>query len=56
MNCHDTKDNSGQNNHNNSRISSFLNIVFYWNNNPKLCFSLADTAVRNRLGKNIKLT
>ena len=26
-----------------------LNIVFYWNNNLKLCFSLADTAVKNRL-------
>ena len=37
-----------ENNHNNSRIFSFLNIVFYWNNNLKLCFSLADTAVKNR--------
>ena len=28
-----------------------LNIVLYWNNNLKLCFSLADTAVKT--GKNI---
>ena len=29
-------------------FSSLLNIVFYWNNNLKLCFSPADTAVKNR--------
>ena len=49
MTCLDKKDNAGQSNHNNSRISSFLNIVFYWNNNLKLFFSLADTAVKKQV-------
>ena len=55
MTCHETKDNPGLVDlypflkyHNNSGIFSFLYIVFYWNNNLKLCFSLADTAVKNR--------
>ena len=41
MPCHDMKDNEGlyrfipdsKKNHNNSRLSSFLNILFYWNKN-----------------------
>ena len=45
LTCHDTKDSAGL--FNNSRIS-FLNIVFYWNYNLTLCFSLADTKVNNR--------
>ena len=59
MTCHDTKDNAGlkilypflkqititKNNH----IFSFLYIVFYWKNNLKLCFSLADTGVKSLL-------
>ena len=60
MTCHDSKDiarlycgfipdnNIPYNNHNNSRLFSFLYIVFYCNNNLKLCFSLADTAVKKR--------
>ena len=57
MTCHDTKDNAGlidcipvsktNNNHNNNRIFSFLCIVFYWKNDLKLCFSLADTGVKS---------
>ena len=55
MTCHETKDDARLvdlypflKHHNNSGIFSFLYIVFYWNNNLKLCFSLADTAVKNR--------
>ena len=55
MTCHETKDNPRLvdlypflKHHNNSGIFSFLYIGFYWNNNLKLCFSLADTAVKNR--------
>ena len=53
--CHETKDNPRLvdlypflKHHNNSGIFSFLYIGFYWNDNLKLCFSLADTAVKNR--------
>ena len=55
MTCHETKDNPRLvdlypflKHQNNSGIFSFLYNVFYWNNNLKLCFSLADTAVKNR--------
>ena len=58
MTCHETKGNARLvdlypflKHHSNSGIFSFLYIVFYWNNNLKLCFSLADTAVKT--GKNI---
>ena len=55
MTCHETKlDNAilvdlypFLKHRNSSGIFSFLYIVFYWNNNLKLCFSLADTAVKN---------
>ena len=56
MTCHETKDNPRLvdlypflKHHNNSGIFSFLYIVFYWNNNLKLCFSLADTAVKKQV-------
>ena len=52
MTCHDAKDNAGlkdiipvsktNNNHKNNRIFTFLYIAFYWKNNLKLCFSLAE--------------
>ena len=55
MTCHETKDDARLvdlypflKQHNNSGIFSFLYIVFYWKNNLKLFFSLADTAVKNR--------
>ena len=55
--CHDTKENAGlidfipvsKTITKNKRIFSFLYIVFYWKNNLKLCFSLADTAVKSLL-------
>ena len=61
MTCHDTKDNAAvlefipvsKTNKNKKkiviRIFSFLYIVFYWKNNLKLCFSLADTGVKSLL-------
>ena len=57
MTCHDTKDNAGLYNFTylfsktiTIILVSFLfsYIVVYWNKNLKLCFSLADTAVKNR--------
>ena len=52
MTCHNTKDNVELYRFipdYNSRLFSFLYIVFYWNNNLKLCFNLADTAVTDFL-------
>ena len=56
MTCHDTENNAGlcgfiPVSKTITIIVVVLNIVFYWNNNLKLCFSLADTAVKT--GKNI---
>ena len=55
--CHDTNYNTGLlypflkqiTITKNNRIFSFLYIVFYWKNNLKLCFSLADTGVKGLL-------
>ena len=56
MTCHDTKENSvlyrfipdSKTITIICRLFSFLYIIFYWNNNLKLCYSLTDTAVKNR--------
>ena len=56
MTCHNTKDNAGLKIYIPfSKTMTiilvyflFLSIVFYWNKNLKLYFSLADTAAKNR--------
>ena len=58
MTCHNTKDNAGlyrfipDSKTITIVVVSFLfffHIIFYSNNNFKLCFSLADTAVRKQV-------
>ena len=56
MTCYDTKDNAGLYRYfSDSKtitiivVSFFLYIVFYWNKDLKLCFSLADTAVKKQV-------
>ena len=57
MTCHDTKDNAGlyrfipDSKTTTIIVVSFLFYTshFYWNKNLKLCFNLADTAIKKQV-------